>query len=76
MFGIIIDWYWNGGEDPVTVSAIGSVDELKALDCVDPTNAVDNWPRAGVYPISALQIRNCASDDGFLPAHICCRPDE
>jgi hypothetical protein len=75
MYGLILDFYWYGGENPVTVSAFASSpEELKQIPDIDPGTAADNWPRSAVVPHEALQVRSRISGN-LLNAHICTRSD-
>jgi len=73
MFGIILDFYWFGGQEPVTVTLKATTrEELLAVSQVDPTVDDGNWPRDQVVPLDAIQVRSTATG-GTLAAHICLR---
>ena len=73
MLGLIIDYYWYGTtQDPVQITVVGTLDELRATKRVDPLQVVDNWRRGEVIPV---EQHNITSDltGGILTAHICAR---
>jgi hypothetical protein len=73
MFGIILDFYWFGGQEPVTVTLKAATrEELLEVSQVDPTVDDGNWPRGQVIPLDAIQVTNTATG-GQLAAHICQR---
>ena len=73
MFGIILDFYWLGGQEPVTVTHKAATrEELLSVSQVDPTVDEGNWPRDQVIPLDAIQVRNTGTG-GTLAAHICQR---
>jgi hypothetical protein len=58
MYGIILDFYWFGGEAPVTVTMEAATkEELLAVAEVDPTVDQGNWPRAEVVPLKCPSIK-------------------
>ena len=73
MYGIILDFYWFGGEEPVTVSrAAEAKEELLSVSQLDPTVDDGNWPRDQVIPLDAIQVRSTETG-GMLSAHVCQR---
>jgi hypothetical protein len=73
MYAIILDFYWFGGQEPVTlIQTAETREELLSVSQVDPTTDDGNWPRAQVIPLDAIQVRNTATG-GMLAAHICQR---
>ena len=70
MFGIVLDFDWIGGADPVRViSRAESVIALRGRPCFDP-NEEFSVPRARLRPEEALSVANCETG-GSLSAHIC-----
>lgn len=70
MFGIVLDFDWIGGADPVRVIArADSVTALRSLPCFDPDEEF-SAARARLCPQEALSVANCETG-GSLPAHIC-----
>jgi hypothetical protein len=74
MFGLILDYYWSSSnQDPVNVTLVGTLDQLRSIRHVDPSNSVAGWRRAEVVPVEAHDV---TSDfGGRLAAHICARRD-
>jgi hypothetical protein len=75
MFGLILDYYWSSSDqDPVNVTLIGTLAELRATQQVNPENTVAAWYRAEVVPVEA---HNVTSDfGGPLYAHICAQRED
>ena len=75
MAGLILDFYWKGGEDPVRVSLVGSVEDLNGVGVLDPTSTEAMWPKSQVRLVSEHSVASTV-DDSLLVAHICIRDDE
>jgi hypothetical protein len=74
MYGLILDFFWNGGQEPVTVTMTGSLAELLAVTEIDPSYVAATWSRAGVFPIQQHRLRS-AITGMILDAHICAQND-
>lgn len=71
MYGIILDFYWNSGQDPVVVSIEGTLDAMQAVSSVDPGYVADTWPRSKTMPVGQHTVKS--QSGGTLAAHICQR---
>lgn len=70
MFGIVLEFDWIGGADPVRVIArADSMAALRNLPCFDPKEEF-SAARAQLRPQEALSVANCETG-GSLSAHIC-----
>ncbi len=70
MFGIVLDFDWIGGADPVRVVArADSVTALRILPGFDPDEEF-SVARDRLRPQESLSATNCETG-GTLPAHIC-----
>jgi hypothetical protein len=72
MYGLILKFYWDGGQDPVVVSQTGTLDDLVALDAIDTSDVASLWARHGIYPVRLHTVRSTITGE-MLPAYICGR---
>ena len=73
MYGIILDFYWDRGQDPVTVTRRAqTLEGLLSIGAVDPTEDEGNWPRDQVSRLEQIQVRNSGTG-GMIRAHACFR---
>ncbi|HEY0412348.1 MAG TPA: hypothetical protein VGD66_04320 [Allosphingosinicella sp.] len=56
MHGIILDMY--AGEDPVRVSALGSLPELIELETINPDHTAAMWPAGQVQMVQPTSKRS------------------
>ncbi len=72
MFGLILDFLWSSSDqDPVNVTVVASLDELRAVRRVNPTATADMWARVDVVPVESHNVTS--NFGGPLSAHICAR---
>jgi hypothetical protein len=71
MYGLVLDFYWNSPQDPVTVSAVA--DSLAAVDSIpsiDPLNVAGTWSRDQIVPVHAKVVTNQQTGQ-TLAGHVC-----
>lgn len=71
MHGIILDLY--DGENPVTVSALGTPSALRRRVTIDPDHAATNWPVAQVDKVERTSKRSTKPSGEMLGGWICKR---